>query len=329
MSGLAILDLVIGLTFIYFLLSLVCSAVQEIIANLRHLRHRVLLQWVLRTFHLNNFGVQILNHQMIDGLSHSGKPSYIPSDKFAQAVLDLVHSQVNGDQPFDINSLRTAVEQTMLLPPGLKRFVLQSIMEANAEVSKVRADLAKWYDDAMERVTGYYKKKIQEAIIITALIVAAIFNADSIRIAKYLYNNPEAARELADQASRIVADTTIIKKVEEIRAQNDSLSKTSEQALAEIQSSVTYIKATAEKIYQTKLPLGWSGETLLDDGDKKTEQGDGNNVGRWLEKLIGLLLTALAVSLGTPFWFEMLNKLVNLRNAGNKPKTEGPTTDEK
>ena len=37
-------------------------------------------------------------------------------------------------------------------------------------------------------------------------------------------------------------------------------------------------------------------------------------------KIVGILLTTIAVSLGAPFWFDMLNKLVNLRSTGVKPK---------
>jgi hypothetical protein len=36
-------------------------------------------------------------------------------------------------------------------------------------------------------------------------------------------------------------------------------------------------------------------------------------------KLIGLLVTAFALSLGAPFWFDMLNKVVNIRSAGRAP----------
>ena len=36
-------------------------------------------------------------------------------------------------------------------------------------------------------------------------------------------------------------------------------------------------------------------------------------------KLLGYILTALAISLGAPFWFDLLKKLVNIRSAGNKP----------
>src|SRR5437870_4444360 len=46
--------------------------------------------------------------------------------------------------------------------------------------------------------------------------------------------------------------------------------------------------------------------------------------GLWwsIQKLVGLLLTGLALSLGAPFWFDLLSKLINLRGAGAKPKRE-------
>jgi len=39
-------------------------------------------------------------------------------------------------------------------------------------------------------------------------------------------------------------------------------------------------------------------------------------------QLIGYLLTACAVSLGAPFWFDLLGKLVALRAAGPAPRTD-------
>ena len=42
------------------------------------------------------------------------------------------------------------------------------------------------------------------------------------------------------------------------------------------------------------------------------------NPGFW-EKVVGLLFTALAISLGAPFWFDMLNRVVSIRAAGRAP----------
>lgn len=311
MLGMQVLDLVIGLVFVYFMLSLVCSAVQEIIANARNLRFRSLESWLLSTLQHQGLGQKVLAHPLVKGLTPSGKPSYIPSEKFAHTVLDLVHSKHNGDKPFEINSLRDSIEHTDLLSPEMKRFVLQSIMEAKGEVANVRNDIAKWYDESMERVGGLYKKYAQRIIIVIAVAVSFSFNADTIQLAKFLYQNPEAARELADQASHVVADSVMLKKLDQaLQAKSDTVPKASEKALSEIHQELKAIRTLSAKIYETKLPLGWRNDTWQE-----------NDLG-WLEKIAGLLLTAMAVSLGTPFWFDVLSKLANLRNAGNKPKAQ-------
>jgi hypothetical protein len=46
--------------------------------------------------------------------------------------------------------------------------------------------------------------------------------------------------------------------------------------------------------------------------------------GGWLLKILGCLWTGLALSLGAPFWFDLLQKFVNLRAAGTKPPSNAP-----
>jgi hypothetical protein len=36
-------------------------------------------------------------------------------------------------------------------------------------------------------------------------------------------------------------------------------------------------------------------------------------------KLFGWILSGVAISMGAGFWFEALNKIINIRNAGKKP----------
>lgn len=48
-----------------------------------------------------------------------------------------------------------------------------------------------------------------------------------------------------------------------------------------------------------------------------------------LTKILGILFTALMVSLGSNFWFELLNKLINMRNAGKKPLTKEEVAQKK
>jgi len=60
--------------------------------------------------------------------------------------------------------------------------------------------------------------------------------------------------------------------------------------------------------------LGWHDNVFYDkNGYSWTKQ-------IWLERLIGWLLTILAISLGAPFWFDILNKIINIRFAGKSPE---------
>jgi hypothetical protein len=57
-------------------------------------------------------------------------------------------------------------------------------------------------------------------------------------------------------------------------------------------------------------PIGWKKDTL---------RGLPDNSRDWLFKILGVLISTLAVAMGAPFWFSLLNKLVNLRLTGNPP----------
>ncbi|HEY9045110.1 MAG TPA: hypothetical protein VIN08_04410 [Ohtaekwangia sp.] len=306
MSGFAILDLVIGLIFIYFLLSLACSAVQEIISSFLKLRPKVLNQWVRDTFKQGGTGDAILQHTLIEGLTAKGRmASYIPADKFSKVLLDIVHKQFS-DKPYTIDSLKQAVTQTALLDDDLKRTILQSISEAQGEIEKVRKDVEVWFEQAMERVSGTYKKKAHVIILCISLILTVLVNADSIDLARYLYENPAVRESLADRASQIVNDSSYIEMVNEARAtKNDSLNawKNADEAVKQVNASIKELKTLKAELDATALPVGWQKDAKYN----------------WVTKIFGLLITALAVSLGAPFWFDMLNKLVNLRSVGKKP----------
>jgi len=48
-----------------------------------------------------------------------------------------------------------------------------------------------------------------------------------------------------------------------------------------------------------------------------------------LGKLLGLLITAAAISQGAPFWFDLLSKVGNLRSSGTVPATSAEKAAEK
>ena len=315
MSLFAILDLVIGLIFIYFLLSLACSAVQEIISSILRLRPKVLNRWIRDTFSKGNIGEAILKHKLIDGLTAKGRmAAYIPSDKFSRVLLDIIHHRQFGDKPYTIDSLRQAITATDLLDDDFKRSLLQSIAEASGEITKVRQEIQAWFDQAMERVSGTYKKKTQTIILCISVVLTGLLNADTIELARYLYENPAVRESIADRAEEIAHDSTYRAAVNRIKeTKQDTLHpwEKADEAIASINKNVADLKSIKAELDATKLPLSWK-----------------NKPDNWVMKILGLLFTALAVSLGAPFWFDMLNKLVNLRSVGKKPAATKPPEEE-
>ena len=148
-----------------------------------------------------------------------------------------------------------------------------------------------WFDNVMDRMSGWYKRWAQGIAFVIGLSVAIAFNVDSIYIAEQLWRNP-AMR----QASVIYIDNFV-----EQKSQNGAeLSKTDEQKVL-------------DEIQKLDFPVGW--------GRVLAEPNRSGWLWFWfgLTKLVGWLITAGATMLGAPFWFDTLKKLVNIRNTGTNP----------
>ena len=82
------------------------------------------------------------------------------------------------------------------------------------------------------------------------------------------------------------------------------------------------------RIRELGLPIGWNLETsdahLRWPGLRIWQP---NVVSAWVGQIrfhwLGWILTALAISLGAPFWFDLLNKFIVIRSTV-KPKEKSP-----
>jgi len=169
---------------------------------------------------------------------------------------------------------------------------------AEQTVEKLRLNLEGWYNDAMDRFSGWYKRWTRQVTFVLAVFVVGFANADTIMLANRL------ARDSALRTSINAAADTASQKI----AGDSSRTQSASQALLD----------ESEKL---NLPLGWVNP--LANGQKDPfayERVPATPVG-WLLKCFGLLITILAVSLGAPFWFDTLSKFMNVRAAGKLPDT--------
>ncbi len=341
MSSFPILDLVVGIIFVFFLLSIICSSIVEMILTFRRVRAQVLGQWLLTIFDteitnadgkMTKLGQEIMDHCAVTALSPKGEaPSYIDAKNFVSALLDKITTFSKVVNPTSIDQIIESVSSSTAISEELRRAFLIYANEAkdtfNALTEKTtgaiemfRSKIENWYDSNMDRLTGTLKSKFTRRFtFIAAFIVCILVNADTIEISRYLYNNPEARAQLAEQAYKTGADDSIKKDMQQLTQSVNAATNndTAKITLIQLQDSINAKMATINKAkaaLEESIPLGWNKAEF-----SKIQGTD------WLVKIIGLAITVIAIMMGAPFWFDVLNKISNLRGTGNKPDESAKT----
>ena len=129
---------------------------------------------------------------------------------------------------------------------------------------------------------------------------------------KYWIYNPDAREAIANKVDLFVQDSAVESRISTMDTTIiDSIARQEQNVIiANIDENLNTLKELNKELRQTGIPIGWSVENIKL-----------YNFWDILKKIGGLLLTVFAVSLGAPFWFDILNKLANLRSSGNKPKS--------
>ncbi len=319
----SVLDVIIALVFTYFLLALIASGVQEVIAGIFAWRGTYLakgidvildngstasFRWVdardfLRAHFTSEPGqsaadrlakliarnplgaatpeqavlrrvLGVSTHPLLRG-TPSKLPSYIPARTFSLALLETLRD--GSDDP-----VFTQLDRSVAgLPEGdLKRTLSMFLRDAGRDVDAFRAGLEQWFNDAMDRVSGIYKRLSQYVMIIFGIVLALALNVDSLRVARMLWQTPALRAAMLAQARSLAAP----------------------DAAARLPSLEPTVLAPLRLFEAQQIPFGWSVPHLS-----------------WATPC-GWLLTAGAVALGAPFWFSLLQNLINIRAAGPKPR---------
>ena len=189
MFGSQVLEVMIGLLLIYLALSVACSGIKEIIASAFALRSKTLEAAIRNMLQDADGGVaqRIFEHPLIAGSVPPGKklPSYISSRNFALALFDTVAPASGTTQPRTIQDLRAGIANL----PGtkLRETLLGFVDAAQGNLESVQQKIEQWFDDTMERVSGWYKRTAQKLIFGAGFVLCVALNADTFQIAKELW----------------------------------------------------------------------------------------------------------------------------------------------
>jgi hypothetical protein len=297
------------------------------------------------------------NHPLIKGLSSKAgsHPSYVPARTFALAIMDVVTKGKQG--PIDFADLLKGVQT--LPDSDVKNSLLALLQNTDQKLETAQARIEGWFNDAMDRVSGWFKRKNQVITVIVALIITVFTNADTLQISNRLWSSPTLRTELVDKA----------KTRDQLKPLVTAEYPHPNESEAEKPSSVNRPNEDQEnRNLATNLPaqlgdlIGWSQDfQKFDQFEQATSKGVKNpfdcvreeqfdNQGCalalqtaqkerdavpftavfsyafvlwvvWLlgQHFVGWTLTTVAVSLGAPFWFDTLNRFMNLRSTGKSP----------
>jgi hypothetical protein len=287
-----ILSIAVGVFFVYLLLSLICSTVVEWLSKVLGFRAKMLEKWIRRLLHDSvgaNLTEKIYNHPLIEVLTPEGranKPSHIPPKLFAIALIEVVVGRERVRGLSTTGQLREAIAASDC--PEDTREALESVVgEEDERIDSAYASIGRWFDDPMDMLSRAYKNKVSQIVFFVALGVTLLLNLDTLMISSTLW-------EHCDLRAKVEMAATAFVQNRETDAAEDQADRLDTLLLAALELS------------DLEIPLGWSG----DPEDPRSFPQDFQ--GR-LKKLLGLLATVLAASLGAPFWFDMLHRLIGLR----------------
>lgn len=395
-----VLDVTIGLIFIFLLYSLLATIVSELIATVIGLRARNLKEAVNRMLNdeetktawgrfvdtlkltknpKNKVIDDFYNHPEIKYLGSSGifqNPSSFKAVSFSKTLLNVFFSnepltrELIDARLSEILRLAKAEEKATakieqvsghkpdqkVLDPDTARYIQMLWTDSNGDVAKFKFQLETWFDRTMEQATEWYKRKIQVILLILGFLIAWVFNADTLVIVDRLSNDKDAREMLVDMATaylqdnKTMVDTSKIRDKAELKTYSerlDSLLKIKNDLDADIAKAntilglgswpsdkvlVSYDRKSNARSLTPALDYSAIPNSVIERAGASPDTFEFTTAQKWRYffnlfpiHFFGFLVTAFAISLGAPFWFDMLNKIMKLRTS-QKVESSSPNT---
>lgn len=376
-----ILGTIIALVFIYALLSIITSLLIEWWSYVYKSRGKLLRKAIIQMLQdpLNkNYGELLLDNFLIHNLGNAENhrpPQYISANLFSEALIDVIAQQsrhnlklilpksnaenaeikVQPDQDTSpegkkvFNRFRIGLEE--MNPSPLRDTLFSFYDKADSNYDKLKGLLEKWYNDYMERVSGWYKTQLLTKNLIFGFIVAIVLNVDSLHLFKVLNLDPGLRGQIVTMATKVADDYAALAdsskgdpfELSKLVMQNTADSLKLDSAFSSLPASDSLAKIylyKADSILSLALalniPIGWNKKVAPISWDwaslfKKNVQPYQRGILAYQARrnrcpsiayFLGIFISGIALSFGAPFWFEVLVKLVNIRKSGGKPKIE-------
>ncbi len=325
MFGSTVLEVAVGLVFVYLLVSLICTQVSDKIsealnwrahdleAGIRNIllgnQSNDLLKSIFSTVEVQQFNriyaplttlaahIPLLRGRVFTLNNSLAQPDFgpiaIPADAFARGIVAALVP--NDTDVTHLDQFKAAVA-TKMQPSPLRDTLLALASQSTTRVDDIRERVESMYNRAEDQMTAFYRRNMWGVALVIGFIVSAAFNVDSIAIGFGLWRDP-SLRAAVNQAAATYASESQPQQAQHV-------------------------------LEQLNLPMGWQitqgwqvfGVTIprLAPNDWAQEARGVTPLG-WLRdvaiKLLGWIITATAGAQGAPFWFDLLQRLTQKESA--------------
>ncbi len=239
--------------------------------------------------------------KLINELSEDVPESLIKS---LEVLARRSQNKVEIDKDFEklINELPDDVPESLIKSlEFLARRSQNKVEEIDEQLNQLRKEVETWFDRSMARATGLYKRNAKGVAILIGIAIAILTNTDTFYI-----------------VSRLSKDTVL---------RTALTTSASQQAQFFDDPKIFQIKIN-QALEDVFLPVGWSPNNFREQfgfniniNNIKQYKFDFWNLLKTLQVVLGWFLSGFAIAMGAPFWFDLLGKIINMRNAGPIPKS--------
>ncbi len=345
------LDVALSLTFFYFVTSMFVSGIVEFINTVIEKR-AAFLQKALEKLQNSEskFWDDFKNSPFIKNLEDetdknwklwSRKISYLDSSTFVSAIINILQKTSLEEEislSF-INDFDRLKQQISQFEKGTLQEILATLAQESATLNEFELKLANWYNQYMEHVSGWFKRYARLVVMIISAVVTIALNLNTVVITRQLASDKSLRNSIVAMAQKTVKNAADSTKQDSISTakflKNDVgfqkflstnhpnlINKDGTKNTPTDKAKIEYQEAVAKylegSIQGLGLNIGY--KTTSEDASVIIREAFYQNGANVWTTIIGWILTVAALSFGAPFWFDLLVKLVNVRNVMKKPE---------
>lgn len=318
----AILEVGIGLTFVWLVVSVAAMEIQNVLSAMRDWRANHLAKSILGMLKDEDLTARFYAHPLVMEFAPKGMdgkvktdrrgamklPNHIPAAVFARVFCELALN-AGSDAPLpdtlSLDGMKASAQSLLQKNPNLGKINQRLLprMDRAADtvesaLEKYRKNVEAWFDGVMAEASAAYKLNAQRWALVIGFVVAAALNIDTIQVAQTLWKEPTLRAALVAQAQ---------KQGEEPQSAA-ALTKDLQFPIGWTTQTLEITGCSALDMVDWKLTIGTAGQCRMMTGLPAF-----NDPWGWAAKLFGYFLSAVAAAQGAPFWFDLLRKMLDFK----------------